>query len=103
MVPLADCLCRGTRASLNRLRLHARWGKEEEVEEEMEAEKLAVGALRLLRRLQVPLGGGRAGSESPWPPQAPHVAPTSTMCICEEPGSEHGLKGRLVSLASRDH
>lgn len=43
VVPLADLLCRGTLASLNRLRLHARWGgKEEEAaaaaaEEEMEA------------------------------------------------------------------
>lgn len=47
VVPLAVLLCRGTLASLNRLRLHARWGKEEEVEEEeMEAVgKLAVGAL----------------------------------------------------------
>ena len=49
VVPLSDLLCRGTLASLNRLRLHARWGKEEEAEEEeMEAvEKPAVGALRL--------------------------------------------------------
>lgn len=53
VVPLADLLCRGTLASLNRLRLHARWGKEEEVEEEeMEAvEKLAVGALCLSTRV----------------------------------------------------
>lgn len=41
----------------------------------MEAEKLAVGALRLLRWLQAPLGGGRAGPESSWSPQGSPCVP----------------------------
>lgn len=94
VVPLADLLCRGTLASLNRLRLHARWGRgrgeEEEAaaeEEEMEAvEKPAVGALRLHRWLRAPLGKGEGGTRVPLVPRgSPACPPPSTVCLWEEP------------------
>lgn len=105
MVPLLDLVCRGTQASLNRLRLHARWGKEEEVEEEeMEVvEKPAVGALLLHRWLQSPLGGGRAGPESPWFPEAPPRAPRGAPHAFARNPCENEYRGCMVSLASRGH
>lgn len=95
MVPLAALLCRGTLASLNRLRLHARWGKEEEVEEEeMEAEKLAVGALRLLRWLQATLGGGRTGPESPGHPypRLPMYSRRAPCAFASRPGLNMNIR-----------